>query len=162
MTGSGRLLLLGGIALALGGMLYGLDYALFVEHQTLDHMGESLQAAFTGAAIENWTDSETHLLTYADTKYKYVRQVDAHSHSIGLAMLMIVLGVVFDRVGFSERTRRSLAIALLAGSALFPLAVLLETASGGRVFAAVLAVIGSAFVTIALAGAAVGFFRQRA
>jgi hypothetical protein len=123
-------------------------------------MGEFLQGAFTQAAMENWTNSEMNLMAYADTKYKYVRQVDAHSHWIGLAMLMIVLGVVFDRVGFSERTRYWLAILLLVGSVVFPFAVLLQTASGGRVLASVLAVLGAACVTIALAGAAVGFFRQ--
>ena len=40
-----------------------------------------------------------------ETKYDYVRQVDLHSHWIGLAMLMIVLGVVFDEVAFGERAR---------------------------------------------------------
>jgi hypothetical protein len=160
MSRSGRLLLVGGIVLAAAGMLYGLHYALFIEHQTLEHMGESLEAAFTQAAVENWTNSEMNLMAYADTKYKYVRQVDAHSHWVGLAMLMIVLGVVFDRVGFSERTRYWLAVLLLVGSVLFPFAVLLQTASGGKVLASVLAVVGAACVTIALAGAAVGFFRK--
>jgi hypothetical protein len=160
MSGSGRLLVTGGLVLAAAGMLYGLHYALFIEHQTLAHMGESLEGAFTQAAMENWTNAEMNLMAYADTKYKYVRQVDAHSHWIGLAMLMIVLGVVFERVGFSEPTRRWLAIVLLVGSVLFPLAVLLETSSGGRVLGSILAVFGSACVTIALAGAAVGFFRK--
>jgi len=160
MSRSGRLLLVGGIALAAAGMLYGLHYALFIEHQTLEHMGESLEGAFTQAASENWANAETSLTAYADTKYKYVRQVDAHSHWIGLAMLMIVLGAVFDRVGFSERARYWLAVLLLVGSVLFPFAVLLQTASGGKVLASVLAVVGAACVTIALAGAAVGFFRK--
>ena len=35
MTGSRKLLIFGGMALAAFGMLYGLQYALFVEHQTL-------------------------------------------------------------------------------------------------------------------------------
>ena len=160
MTRSGRLLLVGGIVLAAAGMLYGLHYALFIEHQTLEHMGESLEGAFTQAATENWANAETNLMAYADTKYKYVRQVDAHSHWIGLAMLMIVLGVVFERVGFSEPARRWLAIVLWVGSVLFPLAVLLETSSGGRVLGSILAVFGSAGVTIPLAGVAVGFLRK--
>ncbi len=50
MTPSRRLLVFGGIALAAFGMLYGLHYALFVEHQTLDRMGASLSEAFVRAA----------------------------------------------------------------------------------------------------------------
>jgi len=50
MTVSARLLILGGLALAAFGMLYGLHYALFVEHQTLDQLGGSLAQAFMHAA----------------------------------------------------------------------------------------------------------------
>src|SRR5664279_3955015 len=50
-----------------------------------------------------------------------------------LAMLMIVLGVIFERVNFSEGMRQVIAFSLLAGSALFPLAVLLQTYHHGAV-----------------------------
>lgn len=159
---SQRILVFGGLALAALGMLYGLHYALFVEHQTLDGMGNSLTGAFTNAALQNWSQSETDLTAYADRKYAYVRQVDAHSHWGGLAMLMIVLGVVFDKVGFAETIRRWLAMALLAGSILFPFAVLLQTAKGTVMLGSVLAVLGSALVIIALTGVAWGFLRESA
>jgi hypothetical protein len=162
MTGSGKLLIVGGIGLAAIGMLYGLHYALFIEHQALEHMGDSLAGAFTQAALQNWRQSELDLAAYAVTKYSYIRQVDAHSHWIGLSMIMIVLGASFGRVNFGERVRRWLAIALLTGSILFPLAVLLQTASVTRVLGSVLAVAGSGLVTLALAAVAVGFFRQHA
>ena len=42
MSSPRRILILGGIALAVFGMLFGLHYAIFVEHQTLDSMGGSL------------------------------------------------------------------------------------------------------------------------
>ena len=43
-------------------------------------------------------------------------------------MLMIVLGVVFDGVAFSERVRAwYCAGSLLAGSVVFPLGVILQT-----------------------------------
>ena len=83
-------------------MLYGLHYAVFVEHQTLDRMGGSLAQAFVHAAERNPTEAHGALNSYAATKYDYVRQVDIHSHWIGLAMLLMVLGVVFDSVAFSE------------------------------------------------------------
>ena len=160
MTPSRRLLVFGGIALAAFGMLYGLHYALFVEHQTLDRMGASLSEAFVRAAQRQMPQAHDAIDTYASTKYDYVRQVDVHSHWTGLAMLMIVLGVAFDGVGFSERVRAWIAGSLLAGSVLFPLGVILQTSSHGSVLGSALAIVGSGLVTLALAAAAWGFTRQ--
>lgn len=160
MSGSRKVLIVGGLALAAFGMLYGLHYALFIEHQALDRMGASLTAVFVADASENMTQAQAALVEYGDTKYNYVRQVDAHSHWGGLGMLLIVLGVAFDRVAFSERARRWLALALLLGSILFPLAVLLQALTHGGVLASALAAVGAALVTIALAGVAMGFVRH--
>ena len=162
MSGSRKLLLFGGLALAAFGMLYGLHYALFIEHQTLDGMGGSLTTAFIAVANRNPAQARDALQAYGDTKYNYVRQVDAHSHWIGLAMLMIVFGLVVDRVNLDEGIRRWLAIILLAGSVLFPFAVLLQTARHGGMCASGLAVVASALVTIALAGIMYGIVRQQA
>jgi hypothetical protein len=159
---SRRFLILAGAALAAFGMSYGLYYALFVEHQTLDQMGGSLATAFVSAAERKLPESQTALDTYAATKYDYVRQVDVHSHWIGLAMLMIILGVAFDRVAFPETVKLWIALALTAGSVVFPLGVILQTVSHGSIFASVLAILGSALVIIALAATAFGFARQSA
>lgn len=162
MSGSRKLLLFGGFTLAAFGMLYGLHYALFVEHQTLDGMGNSLAESFVSVANQNPQQARSAIQTYGAIKYEYVRQVDAHSHWGGLAMLMIVLGMVFDKVGFAENIRRWLAMALLAGSILFPFAVLLQTAKGTVMLGSVLAVLGSTLVIIALTGVAWGFLREGA
>ncbi len=162
MSGSRKILILGGLALAAFGMLYGLHYAVFVEHEKLDRMGASLTEGFVAVAGSNRAQASAALRDYGDVKYDYVRQVDAHSHWIGLAMLMIVLGMVFGRTSFAERTRQWLAIGLLTGSILFPLGVLLQTAESDRMFASGLAVVGAALVTAALAGVAIGFARSSA
>jgi hypothetical protein len=143
-------------------MLYGLHYAVFIEHQTLDGMGGSLTTAFVQAAGRDWQQSESALIAYRETKYDYVRQVDLHSHWIGLAMLMIVLGVVFDEVTFGERVRFVIALAMLTGSVVFPLGVILQTARMAPQMArlgSALAIAGSALVIVALGAAAVGFLR---
>lgn len=161
MTGSRRLLIFGGMALAALGMLYGLQYALFVEHQTLEHMGGSLAQSFSAAASHDAGQSQAALEQYGETKYDYVREVDAHSHWIGLAMLVIVLGVIFERVSFSEGIRQLVAFSLLAGSTLFPLAIILQTYHHGAVALKALAVIGSGLIIAALAATAWGFARSR-
>lgn len=160
MTRSGRLLVIGGLLLAVWGMTYGLYYAVFVEHQTLDNIGGSLTGAFVHAAQQDRQQSEVAMQAYANANYAYVRQVDAHGHWIGLGLLLIVLGVAFSRVGFSEAARYWLAVALLAGSALFPFGVLLETLNRGSLPKAV-AIVGSALVVASLAAIALGFNRNR-
>jgi hypothetical protein len=162
MNGSSRLLIFGGLALAAFGMLYGLHYAVFVEHQTLDQLGGSLAQAFQHAAERHPEPSKAALDVYGETKYDYVRQVDAHSHWIGLAMLMIVLGALFARVNFSEGVRQAIALALLVGSAVFPLAVLLQTYHPGAMELKALTVASSGLVILALAATAWGFARPRA
>ena len=161
MSRSRKLLILGGTVLAVLGMLYGLHYAVFVEHQTLDRMSGSLAGAFAHAAERRGDDSQLALTAYRETKYDYVRQVDLHSHWIGLAMLLIVLGVVFDEVAFAERARFAIALAMLAGSILFPLGVILQTVHMAPL-GSVLAIAGSALVIAALGATAVGFMREGA
>ena len=159
MSPARRVLLTGGFALSALGMIYGLHYALFVEHQTLDRMGGSLAQAFMQAAERRTGEVDASIDQYAATKYAYVRQVDIHSHWIGLAMLLIVLGIAFDFLGFTERVRTWLATALVAGSFLFPLGVILQTVSRNTVYASGLAIFASATVTIALAAVVWGFWR---
>jgi hypothetical protein len=158
MKASRKILILGGLALAVWWMGYGLYYAVFAEHQMLDRLGGSLSTSFVRAAEGKMAESQVALAAYAEGNYIYVRQVDSHGHWIGLGMLLIVLGIAFDRVSFDERVRRGLALGLLAGAAIFPLGVLLETFSHGA-GPKVVAVVGSALVILALVGIALGFAR---
>jgi hypothetical protein len=159
MSGSRRVLIIGGIALAVWGMGYGLWYAVFAEHQVLDMIGASLATGFAAAADRDPVAMEASLDRYREAKYIYDRQVDAHGHWIGLAMLLIVLGIGFDRVHLAERSKLFLALALFAGAVTFPLGVLLQTFSHGPLPRAI-AIAGSAFVIAALAGTALGVSRR--
>ena len=159
MSGSRKLLIISGVALAVWGMSFGLYYALFVEHQTLDKIGGSLAAGFRHGAESDLLEAKASIQNYADTQFDYARSVDVHSHWIGLAMLLIVLGVAFDRVGFAERRRMLLAWSLVIGSAAFPLGVILQTLDRGVIPQAV-AAIGAGLAVIALAAIALGFARN--
>jgi Kef-type K+ transport system membrane component KefB len=86
--------------------------------------------------------------------------VDAHGHWIGLAMLLIVLGMAFDRVALAEKQKLALAIGLLAGAVLFPLTVLLQIFSHGSV-TRILTVASSALMIAALALTALGLSVNR-
>lgn len=158
MSAARRLLILGGLGLALLGMIYGLWYAVFAEHQELDGIGKSLATGFSAAAGRDSTAAEDALQQYRELKYTYDRHVDVHGHWIGLAMLLIVLGIAFDRVALAEQVKLLLSAGLLLGSLLFPLGVLLQTFSHGVAPQAV-AVAGSALVIVSLAGMTMGFAR---
>ncbi len=160
MSRSRKILIIGGLALAIWGMGYGLYYAVFVEHQTLDGLGSALATGFVRAAERQMPESQASLDESTQRSFVYVRQVDAHGHWIGLAILLLILGIGFDRIAFEERTRSLLAVALLAGAVLFPLGVLLETWDRGPGPQA-LAVGGSALMILSLAGVAWGFSRGR-
>jgi hypothetical protein len=159
MTSSKKVMILGGLALIVLGMVFGLWYALFAEHQQLDEIGKQLTTGFALAAERKMPDSHSAIHSYAAAHYDYVRHVDLHSHWGGLAILLIVLGAAFHRVGFDERKRRVLAVGLLLGAFLFPLGVILETIDHGPL-PQVLAVFGSALVVGTLAAIAVGFMRE--
>jgi hypothetical protein len=161
MSSVRRLLLLGGITLAIWGMGYGLWYAVFAEHQALDGIGASLAGGFSAAAQRDSAQVASSLEQYREAKYNYDRQVDVHGHWIGLAMLLIVIGIGFDRLRVSDRTKLLLALGLSLGAIVFPLGVLLQTISHELLPRGV-AIVGSALVIVSLASITLGFARNQA
>jgi hypothetical protein len=161
MSRARKLLLFGGIVLMILGMSYGLWYAVFAEHQALDRIGGSLEAGFSSAANRNSPGVDAALGHYREAKYVYDRQVDVHSHWIGLAMLLVILGIAFDQVGFSESVKSLLAWGLLLGAFLFPLGVLLQSFSHAS-FPRAVAIAGSALVVACLACVVLGIARGTA
>ncbi len=161
MSPSRKLLLVSGLLLVVWGMSYGLYYALFDEHQTLESITVALMDGFAAAAHRNLPEAQAALARYEVWKFEYVREVDVHSHWSGLALLLIVFGLIFDQVAYSERTRSYLAVLLVAGSFLFPLGVILQTVSRG-VLPQALAVVASSLLIVGLAAVAWGFYRAPA
>ncbi len=160
MSRSRKILVLGGLGLAMLGMCYGLVYAVLVEHQTLDALGGSLTTAFAEASERDLPAAQHSIDAYAHHAYVYVRQVDAHSHWIGLAMILLVLGIAFDHVGLSDGWKLALAMALLCGAASFPLGVLMQTWMPGLV-PRLVAAAGAVAVSVGMAGVAWGFSRAQ-
>jgi hypothetical protein len=155
-----KLLLAGGIALLIAGMCYGLWYALFIEHQRLDQVGGALATSFAQAADRNLPAAHQSIESYGAARYLYIREVDAHSHWTGLALLLILLSTAFDRLGLSASRRAWLAWALVLGAAGFPASVLLQSLchdSLPRLLAAVFA----AILIAALAITAWGFMIEK-
>jgi len=156
---SQQLLAIAGLALAIAAMAYGLYYAVWIEHQTLDHIGGSLAASFQHAATRQMDVSRASLADYSRAKYIYTREVDAHSHWIGLAMVLLILAALWDRLAFTERTRFWLAWTLIAGASAFPLGVLLQNHLPSPAGQGI-AVAASALLILSLTLVAYGFARD--
>jgi hypothetical protein len=73
-------------------------------------------------------------------------------------MILIVLGVIFDRVRWSSVVQTAVAAALLAGSFLFPLGVVLQTVNHGS-FPFALAILGAGLVIVSMGAVAWGLAR---
>jgi hypothetical protein len=156
---SQQLLAVAGLSLAVWAMTYGFYYAVWIEHQTLDHIGGSLAGAFQHAALRETAASHASLADYARAKYVYTREVDAHSHWIGLAMILMVLAALWNRLALGETARGLLAGALIAGAYAFPLGVLLQNYLGHEIGQGI-AVGASGMLIVAFGAVALGFARR--
>ena len=159
MRRPGHTLAVAGLALAVCAMAYGFYYAVWVEHQTLDGIGGALTGAFQDAARGDVNGSHAKFDAYARAKYVYVREVDAHSHWIGLAMILLILAAVWERLALGPTGKSLLAWALILGSVLFPAGVLSQNFLA-EPHGQVLAVTGTVLLIVGFAMVAVGFLRE--
>ena len=141
-------------------MLYGLWYALFDEHQTLEQIGGAMANSFVDAAGRDLSGALEKLERYRLLGTDYAREVHAHSHWITLSMILIVLGLAYERVNYGASIKLGLAVVLSIGSFMFPLGVLLQNfpfAMLGKL----LAQAGSLAVILSFLLITVGLFRPR-
>ena len=155
MTGSQKILLSGGLALAILGMAYGFWYAVADEHPTLERMGISLASAFAEVAKGEMDPAREFLETYGETRFEYIREVHTHGHLVALSTLLLVLGLFFNQLAFTERIRLYLASLLVFGTAALPLGSLLEIMLSGPVPKAV-ALLGAVSLIGGLGAVAAG------
>ena len=79
-----------------------------------------------GSDAGNPEASTTALENYAALNAEYRSEVHAHGHWGMLALVLIIIGMAFNRLGISARQGLLLAWLLALSAALFPLGVLLQ------------------------------------
>jgi len=126
MSSPQRVLVLTGLFLIAFTMAFGVWYAIFDEHQTLVGMGVHMATGFAEMAAGNPEASTTALENYADLSREYGREVHAHGHWGMLSLVLIIIGLAFNRLALGERQGMLLAWLLALSAALFPLGVLLQ------------------------------------
>jgi hypothetical protein len=121
--GARRLLVLGGLALFLGGTIFGDVFAVFILHPNANRIGQALVAA-TAAVRQHDADAAGRsfeaiggFLENRGTK------VDAHAHMIGFGYLAMLIAILYPWIRISEAAARRLACLLIAGGVLLPAGV---------------------------------------
>jgi hypothetical protein len=149
-----RVLLSGGTLLILLGFIYGAWYAA-VNLYEQENREISILKNVLGQTRGNSADASVN--AYGLLQAEKAVQIAAHSHIIEFGLLAILLSFVQPFVFLGEKWKRRWVIALLAGSAILPVFVLLELNFG--LIAAGIADIGGLMVIVALAGMLVGVLR---
>lgn len=161
MNAPAKILIMTGLALIAMTMFFGVGYAVFDEHQTLVGMGTMMANGFAEAARGDLQAAFEAFEAYGALSREYGNEIHSHGHWGMLALILIVLGLVFNRLAFSAKQRIVLAWLLALSAALFPFGVLLQIGPAAAL-GEVLAILGSAGMVGGLLATVYGLLRRMA
>jgi len=121
--GARRLLVLGGLALFLGGTIFGDVFAVFVLHPNADHIGQALVAATAAVRRHDAEAAGRSFESIGGFLENRGTKVDAHAHMIGFGYLALLIAILYPWMRVSEAAARRLAELLIAGGVLLPVGV---------------------------------------
>lgn len=156
MSGWQRTLTNAALLLIAAGIIVGFAHAAAVRYNTLPVL--QYRAHWTAAALASQNGPRDAIQAAKQKSYSYTRVVDAHTHIIKLATVLLLVALVYPLIGLPERGKRALATAFLMGICLFPLGVWAEIYVRGGSAQAV-AVAGALLVVGAFAGMVWGLVR---
>jgi hypothetical protein len=122
---SRRLLVLGGIALILVGMIFGDIFAVFILHQNASRVGTSLAAAAHAALAGNSPAVLVYFQNVGGFLENRGTKVDTHVHMIAFGYLALMLAVLQPWVAFTQRAKKAIAWIFLVGAGVLPVGVFL-------------------------------------
>jgi len=164
--GARRMLVLGGLALFLGGTIFGDAFAVFVLHPNADNIGKALVAATAAVRLHDAEAAGRAFETIGGFLENRGTKVDAHAHMIGFGYLALLIAILFPRMRISEGAARRLAGLVIAGGVLLPLGVftihyvgLAYSPLASIGWASILADAAGLLVVIACAGFLLGLVR---
>jgi hypothetical protein len=165
--GTRRLLVLGGLALFLGGTIWGDVFAVFVLHPNADRIGRALVAATAAVRQHQPEEAGQRFAAIGGFLENRGTKVDAHAHMIGFGYLAMLLAILFPWIRLSESASRRLAALLITGGTVLPVGVFAIHYVGMAYsplesigWASIIADAAGLLVVIACAGFLVGLWRQ--
>jgi hypothetical protein len=118
-----RLLAFGGILLIASGMLLGDIFAIFILHPNNGRIGEAMYGAAMAIPAADTDAIMAQFQAIGGFLENRGTKVDAHSHSISLGYLAVLLAVLQPYVALSNGTKLRLAWAYVLSAALLPFAI---------------------------------------
>ena len=162
-----RLLIIGGIALIVAGMIFGDVFAVFVLHPNADRIGQALLASTRAGAAGDATAVGRNFAAIGDALENRGTKVDAHLHMVDFGYLALLLAIVMPYVALSEPAKKRLAALLVTGAMALPLAVfaihyvgLAYSPLASIGWASIIADTGGLLVILSCAGFLIGLCRQ--
>ncbi len=159
MTSANKTYIVGGLTLALIGLIYGVYYAIFDEHQTLVAMITAFGTAFADAASRNESGVAENLASFRAHSYEYMREVSVHAHIIELGTLALIIPFFSHRISWSEAKKVLIARAFIVGSLVFCLGVFSQIFAPGLATQA-LSVMGAGLAIACVAALVLGLFQS--
>ncbi len=162
-----RLLVFGGIALIVVGLVLGDIFAVFVLHPNAGRIGERMLAAVQAVAAQDPQAALSQFAGIGNLLENRGTKVDTHVHVIDFGYLALLLALAQPYVALSERRKKRLAQVFLAGAVLLPVSVFLIHYVGLAYsplraigWASIFADFGGLLVIVACAGELQGLWRQ--
>ncbi|HUJ40273.1 MAG TPA: hypothetical protein VLW54_06985 [Candidatus Acidoferrales bacterium] len=121
--GARRLLVIGGLALFLGGTIFGDVFAVFILHPNADRIGQALAGAVAAVRQHRADEAGRSFEAIGGLLENRGTKVDAHAHMIGFGYLAMLLAILYPWIRLSEAAKRGLAVLLIAGGVVLPVGV---------------------------------------
>ena len=164
--GARRLLVIGGLALFLGGTIFGDVFAVFILHPNADRIGQELAGAIAAVRQHRMEDVGSNFAAIGGLLENRGTKVDAHAHMIGFGYLAMLLAILYPWIRLSEAASRRLAAMLIAGGVVLPVGVfaihyvgLTYSPLESIGWASIIADAGGLLVVLACAGFLAGLWR---
>ena len=154
----GRLLVFGGMALVIGGMLLGEVYAIFLSHVANGEVRRNWAAVMEQIARRDAGGVAAGWARIEELQALRGRIMDTHSHLTAYGVLALALALVLPAVGYSVKTKTTLATLVLAGGTAHGIFVFLRTYTGST--SSWLADAGGVLLLVGCAGFLVGLLRR--
>ncbi len=165
--GARRMLVIGGIALILVGMILGDIFAVFILHPNADRTGAALMDATRAVAAQDPQSAGAAFAKIGGYLENRGTKVDAHAHMISFGYIALLLALLQPLVAISEARKKFLAKLFLLGAVLLPVGVFLIHYVGlawsplsAIGWASIFADLGGLFVFLACAVELIGLWRN--
>jgi hypothetical protein len=162
-----RMLVIGGIALILAGMILGDIFAVFILHPNADRIGAALTDATRAVAAQDAPGAGAAFARIGSYLENRGTKVDAHAHMISFGYIALLLALLQPVVAISEARKKFLAKLFFLGATLLPVGVFLIHYVGlawsplsAIGWASIFADLGGLFVFLACAVELIGLWRN--